>query len=1407
MNIKDTQKLFQEHQRPSLDVDWFIRSKRADTPHVSHHENETSIEGTDPTSSTINVARANYQADSNRLRKRNSIATSTLLHPSESGNQQEHHHHHHHHHRNDDDDQSVTSYGQLGHTRRKSVSNDSNGNKASLHDKMNSTSLPLRRSKSVSMGDSHSQKIRNSLYQDHSSPPKKMGFFRSLFSKKPRQLPNSTATVPTTKLTRGISTNNDEPSNLLHDKEGKSNRKNPPMFKENYSLNESKDNLNEDRTFLYKSKTQPEPTASPNSSNISMENDYDDNSSGSDSYNEADNRLSEFIEYYKKNGYSVNTFKEKKEGTDYDMKSSHLPNASFTIDEATIQPTKKVDIRGRPLPPHPAIARLPSAFKKRTNFEEQGANVSEPVSLDKTYIPNNTGSSKKFGAFLKRVTSYGTSNPSVNNKPTMNQSLLSVQSTDSTCTTSFDPSNTVTVPGLEGIKPLKHVSFATNTYFNDPPQQICSKNPRKGEVEVKPNGSVIIHRLTPAERRKILESTSSGIVVGGSGQLKLISDLEEQEKSSTDKITEKLRAEGKKPNETMLNKTSKDQLEDEQAQEEQEEDIKKNSKKRSIVLAAAEAAAEARAKETPNELRRTVTNNEEEVTVSSTASHLTIDKPMISRRSNASLSSASLASQEVDDGEGEIFPSVNMKIPHDIVYTRCCHLREILPIPATLKQLKTGSTDPIPLLQLRNPRPSMVEIWSFSDFLSIAPVLCLSLDGVSLTVQMLRIILSSLITKDNFEKLSLRNTPLDDEGWKLLCYFISKSKSLISLDLTMVPHIKTNVQKPSKSSLKNNLSRMESNLENRTDRNWDLLTAAIAMKNGLEEIVIAGAKIPLFQFTNFIDVACVKTQRLGLAYNDLSKEQCENLAKWIIHSKVTGLDIGFNDLRGKLSTFTDAVWDKIQNKRKANVLKYLSLNDTCLEVEEGATSETNDVLRLLSVLCYSENLKFLDLSNNPKCFPNCVDTLIKCLPVFVNLVRLHLDYNDLTSTTIVMLAEALPLCSRLNHVSMLGNALDLASCKALTEAFRRSSSLLTLDIDYAYMPENIKEKITMYAMRNIQKELGTVDGSGKQTAMNGYPLKNLQEELSGLLTENTGDENHQAENVDRFIKRSDKIRTTIEKVVEDLFNLRVQGQLSLEGKETLIRLCFMDRTLEKGIRLLRSKHRRANTVGQIPEIKHVISTDSEQSTASDAVGNNDIVQSVFTSTTFGKSGHSALLPFGTAEVEKPGKSSDDDDADETIAFKESDNGTTKIISPEILQKDAKNEGLKENTYLTVDRATLDKAVDTLDSDEIKNLLLKNDATEVVTVIDELHNRGYHLHHIFKKHPEDKQKEASKDGDLKTTVLEINTGKTAGNSKEIIPTEAVPFNEFMNNKEEEAIDAAYDQVLDNLQEVRDKQKKK
>ena len=54
----------------------------------------------------------------------------------------------------------------------------------------------------------------------------------------------------------------------------------------------------------------------------------------------------------------------------------------------------------------------------------------------------------------------------------------------------------------------------------------------------------------------------------------------------------------------------------------------------------------------------------------------------------------------------------------ETIYTRCCHLREILPIPATLRQLK-NKTAPLEVLKMLNPKPTLIDVLSFSDFIAI----------------------------------------------------------------------------------------------------------------------------------------------------------------------------------------------------------------------------------------------------------------------------------------------------------------------------------------------------------------------------------------------------------------------------------------------------------------------------------------------------------------------------------------------------------------------------------------------------------------------------------------------------------------------------------------------------------------
>ncbi|EDO18241.1 hypothetical protein Kpol_543p71 [Vanderwaltozyma polyspora DSM 70294] len=1222
-------------------------------------------------------------------------------------------------------------------------------------------SIPLRKTKSTSTAVLAHQRVQ----QPHKE--KKTSFFRSLFGSR--------------------------------SKKNKEDPKDTPRHESRISSSPP----------LEKVKTAPSTAMStPNRSSIRKYSTRD----SAPSYE--DPRLMDFINYYKANGFSVSSFKNKSFDSNYTTaipEKSPSPNKflnkskSPSIIPENNKDSNKFDAKGRPIPSHPDKSELPSAIKVKTSNlsplavpetttrSRRNSQLSSDSSCPVTPVSTT---SNRFGTFLSRVTSHGVSNSSttVNNSNSEHASRRS--SISSPCSkNTLNPTNSNVVPGLEDIEPLKHVAFATNTYFDDPPQQISSRNPRKGEVEVKQDGSVVIHRLTPQERKEILENTTSGIVVGGSGKLKLLS-----ESTSSEPLSNEQNHVG----DTVVpsNSTTNSNISTDITPEERQQAVK-----------AAAAAASERAKVMPDDIKGNSNPNEDLVGVNVAASNITIDKPMISRRTGSSSTLMSLSSIESDD---TVFPPENIRIPHDIVYTRCCHLREILPIPATLKQLKKGSIDPIPLLQLRNPRPSMIEILSFSDFISIAPVLCLSLDGVHLTSEMLRIILSSLISKDNFEKLSLRNTPLDAQGWKILCYFVSKSKSLNAIDLTMVPTLKTNVQKLTKAPTKPSTSRMEYNPSNRTEMNWDLLTVSIATKGGLEEIIISGAQMSLDQFKNFIEVACMATERFGLAYNNLSKEHCQALSKWLVQSNVTGLDVGFNDLRGKLSSFSEAILMKIKNKGANNALNFISLNGTNLEVSKGETSDNNEALKLISVLCYSENLKFLDISNNPKMFPYCMRTLINCLPVFVSLVRLHLDYEDLKPSEIIMLAEILPLCSSLNYLSMLGAEFDQSTYKAFGEAVKKSTSLITLDINYENIPDEIKNELSLYTMRNVQNELMKVKGGSTKKDQ----FMNLQEELSRLLTESEQDKTVYEKQVRDFIEKLTVSRLKIRKVIEDLFDLRVSGQLNTEGKETLIRLCFIDACFEKGIRLLKNKNVevKGDSKPAVPMpnfLSESISSGlmnspglikSEPEITLAASNNNSTLN-------YGKVNHSVLLPFGKTEVEEFSPNESD-----IIQFNNDCKVTSQQVTNQIREEGSVfKKSIQLRSHLDseyekdINSVSADSSIDGLDSDKIKDLLLKNDISNVVNIIDELHKKGYHLHNIFKK-------KGSSTADIINGSPEKPTDKYVSNSYENIngtPQHDVPKVESSNdsrNSSNEAqtstgdsngtkeIDAAYDQVLDSIQKA-------
>ncbi|QBM90238.1 hypothetical protein METSCH_E04810 [Metschnikowia aff. pulcherrima] len=722
---------------------------------------------------------------------------------------------------------------------------------------------------------------------------------------------------------------------------------------------------------------------------------------------------------------------------------------------------------------------------------------------------------------------------------------------------------------LEQVRPLKHVAFHSQTFLIDPPQQIPSRTPRRGNVEILPSGVVRVNPLTEADKvaiEKSLRGQGGGLVVGGSGALGLIEkDTPETTSTSTE-------------------------VSSEEKNDSEEPDVKINQH----------------------------------------AKLLGIEKPMIHLKRKS----------------GYSIPVKKMAL--DLMYTRCCHLREIMPIPAISKQIPEGSMAPLPILQLRNPKPTMVEIQTFADFIRIAPIICISLDGVSLSLEQFNVLLSAMCAKTQLEKLSLRNTPIDAEGWMLLCWFLSRNRVINRLDITQCPPLSLNLLKRKKKAdpEQDVVSRMVCNHENRSDMDWPLLTAALVARGGIEELILTGCCITdLSAFNSLIKQAvCIKTYKLGLAYNQLSPQQLSVVFEnWVLSPICRGLDLGYNDLLSAkyLTVFLHHKRSKcIKNTVSDSQIGFLSLNATNLNFNEIFREFfQNFIVRL-------PKLKYLDMSNNPKLFRSLdlsmnlspqesifqrdeypqekkktgnggpctpvdqgddgkesvtttlpltrLDTthtstsllatheqgnsseaintyFCSSLPRFQSLARLHLENNGLSTESLKALFETLPFCNTLNYLSIVGNDLDIYSATSLLQCLRTSTSLITVDADYRHVPELFKEKVSLYSMRNMdhffKKNIKkTNDGDGAHTELTAGSLAN---ELSLLLARKPDEKlDLQSPHVLQIIKKIRSHRLILRETFKDLFDLQYKGKLNMDGKETLVRLLFVDSALEWALKLI-----------------------------------------------------------------------------------------------------------------------------------------------------------------------------------------------------------------------------------------------
>lgn len=480
----------------------------------------------------------------------------------------------------------------------------------------------------------------------------------------------------------------------------------------------------------------------------------------------------------------------------------------------------------------------------------------------------------------------------------------------------------------------------------------------------------------------------------------------------------------------------------------------------------------------------------------------------------------------------------------ETIYTRCCHLREILPIPATLKQLK-GKLAPLQVLKMLNPKPTLIDVLLFADFIAITPINTVIFDNVTMTTEMLKHFLALLVNNKSVEKLSLRNVAISPDGWQLLCKFMLRNLTVKKLDIS---------QQKIKSDTKEQCLRK--------NMDWGLFTRAIEVRGGIEELVMNGCKLDDATFTNLIRKAVsLNTYRLGIAGTDLNVAKCEVIAQWMVdpNCHCIGVDVAGNDMsQGQLIPLQQAF---LTGKTQ---LVFFLLNQTQLH-DADATAD------FLKALAHVTTLRFLDLSLIPQVFPKIIGQLERLLPQFPSLRRIHFDLNDLTSRGISAIAAILPKIPMLVYVLFLGNSkINHEAAFSLYQAVKTLRTLHTLEMDADSVPDDLAQKIAFYLMRNLDRTVNAELHDGdEELIFDGLTLMELVERLMNEAELDHRDEDPKVQKMltNTLIKRTRAIRLDIHTQIDKLFSKRQAGTLLIESKETLLRLCLLDLSLEKVINL------------------------------------------------------------------------------------------------------------------------------------------------------------------------------------------------------------------------------------------------
>lgn len=696
------------------------------------------------------------------------------------------------------------------------------------------------------------------------------------------------------------------------------------------------------------------------------------------------------------------------------------------------------------------------------------------------------------------------------------------------------PAKPKPVNPLESLSkvPMKRVSFAVDKFENDPPQQLPSRRPRPGNV------------LVPEDMVSEAPIISLGITNNGASAAR-------EPRFTKDSREYKLALENHRK---ALKESVKHQQEAHMAAKHIEHEVtslKNGSGNGPSALYPSlnffGNGSNAKSQEREKDV---------EAGLDYRAAKLSIDKP-IHVNEHPFLTDEENGHPDHDGDEEK-------EVTLDVVYTRCCHLREILPIPSTLRQV-TGKSAPLHVLKFLNPRPTLIDVLSFCDFLSIVPINTVVFDKVSLTPEMFRFIMISLVRSAALEKLSLRNVAINRPNWRLLCKFLMINKSITRLDISQT-RAKSDGKEP----------------VYRDQMDWPLFTQVLRRRRGkaLEELLLNGIrfdKLPSEQFSQLVTAFAEQPRlqtglRLGVAASELNLECMKILLTWMSKYNVQGVDFAYNDL----AELVKVMVNKLSSLNYAR-LEYFTLNGSCIP-------SGNDLGLLLKYLSALPNLKFLDISNLPQCFPDVLPFLHRYLPKFPRLSRVHVDSNNLGFKNLSMLCTIFPKCRSLTHVSMQNQALGglkdqeareevskftkNALAANLLSFVQDSPNLFNLDIDYNEVPDEIRSRIALCLMRNMNKNMDSnfqIDDLSTQDDLlfDGSLLAETAESILDRLDQKSYVETDATKRylTKKNFEKTQHVHNTVQTTIDKMFDRKKYGELPLKEKENLVRLVLLEKNL------------------------------------------------------------------------------------------------------------------------------------------------------------------------------------------------------------------------------------------------------